>query len=73
MDADEAIGRNVRRIRGERSQQSVAVSMTMLGGGRWDKSIVGKVELGKRSLKLSEAATLVGILGCTLDDLVKER
>lgn len=72
MATDETIGRNVRRIRGERPQQSVAVSMTLLGGGRWDKSIVGKVELAKRSLRLSEAVTLAKILGCTLDDLVKE-
>lgn len=75
MDVDDdTIGGNVRRLRGERSQQSVALSMEMLGAGRWDKSMVGKVELGKRSLKLSEAVTLAGILGCTLDDLVtKER
>lgn len=69
---DEAIGRNMRRLRGERPQESVAISMTLLGGGKWDKSMVGKVELAKRSLKLSEAVTLAKILGCTLDDLVKE-
>ena len=48
--------------------------MALLGGHvTWDKSTVGKVELGKRSLKLAEAVTLASILGCSLDDLTKEK
>ena len=71
---DRQIGANVRALRGERPQSTVATSMALLGGHEtWDKSTVGKVELGKRSLKLAEAVTLASIFGCSLDDLTKEK
>lgn len=71
--SDARIGEAVRRLRGERPQVTVATSMALLGGfSSWDKSVVGKVELAKRSLKLSEAVTLAHILGCSLEDLVKK-
>lgn len=47
--------------------------MALTGGWKtWRQQTVAQVEQGDRSLKLSEAVTLAKILGCTLDDLVKE-
>ncbi len=68
---DSEIGEIVKRLRGARSQDSVATSMALLGHPTWRRQTVIRTERGERSLKLSEAATLASILGCSLDDLVK--
>lgn len=74
MTTDEKIGEHVREHRDARgfSQAHIAAVMNLKGFHTWDKSVVGKVELGKRSLKLTEAVALCGpaVLGCSLTDLV---
>lgn len=73
-DRDQLIGANVRRLRGGRSQDSVATSMALTGGwSTWRRQTLIKIERGERPLRLAEAVTLSAIFGCTLDDLVAER
>lgn len=71
--SDEQVGATVKRLRGARSQDALAASMALLGHPTWRRQTVIRTERGERSLKLVEAVTLASILGCTLDDLAKER
>jgi hypothetical protein len=61
---DELIGRNVLRLRGERSQKDVADAMRELGY-LWSQTTVWKVEQGTRSLRLHEAEALARVLGAS--------
>lgn len=70
---DQQIGANVRARRGRRPQESVAVSMRVLGHESWRPKTLSLIENGRQSLKMREAVTLASILGCSLDDLVKEK
>ncbi|MBP1241719.1 hypothetical protein ABID92_000453 [Frigoribacterium sp. PvP120] len=61
---DELIGRNVLRLRGDRSQKDVADAMREFGYP-WSQTTVWKVEQGTRSLRLHEADALARVLGST--------
>lgn len=69
---DEAIGRNLRKLRkglkGDTSQDYIAELMRDRGF-KWSQSTVWAVEKGERPLRLSEARALVSALGAYLFDL----
>lgn len=59
---DAAIGENVKRLRGDRSQEALAKTMRTMGHA-WKKQTVYNIETGQRQLKLTEARDLLRILG----------
>lgn len=73
---DEEIGARVKVRREARrfSQAHIARVMNLKGFKTWNQSTVARVELGTRSLKLTEAEALCGgaVLGCSLSDLVAD-
>lgn len=61
MLSDEAIGENVRRLRGNVSQTELADRMRNRGH-RWSQPTVVSVEKGERALRLTEAVDLAALL-----------
>ena len=59
---DEQIGKNIRRVRGDKSQKDVATAMSDRGW-KWSQSTVWSVEKGERPLRVAEAEDLATILG----------
>lgn len=59
------IGRNVARLRGQKTQQDVAGAMRS-AGYKWSQATVWSVEKGERPLKLAEAEDLAKIMGTDL-------
>jgi hypothetical protein len=59
---DEQIGKNIRRVRGDKSQKDVAAAMSDRGW-KWSQSTVWSVEKGERPLRVAEAEDLATILG----------
>jgi hypothetical protein len=77
MTEDQAIGLRVKRLRGPRPQQSLALSMKALGRAgsdahKWTQDTVTQVETGKRRLRLAEAAVLARVLGVPMEALVTD-
>jgi len=71
-DRDEAIGQNLTRFRGERTQQDIADAMRSLGY-KWSQATVWAVEKGERPMRLTEAIDVAGILGVDVSDMVSTR
>jgi hypothetical protein len=61
-EQDKRIGQTVSILRGDRTQQAVAVAMRERGW-KWSQATVWSVEKGDRPLRLAEADDLAGILG----------
>lgn len=68
-DRDEAIGQNLARFRGERTQQDVADAMRSLGY-KWSQATVWSVEKGERPMRLTEAIDIAHILGVDVLDMI---
>lgn len=65
------IGQRVMRLRGERSQKSVADDMR-LRGWKWSQATMWSIESGDRPLRLTEATDLAAVLGVDLMDFFKD-
>jgi hypothetical protein len=61
MTPDEKIGRNLARLRGNRSQKDIADAMRERGW-KWSQATVWSIEKGERPLRVAEAADLAQIL-----------
>jgi hypothetical protein len=61
-EQDKRIGQTVLILRGDRTQQAVAVAMRDRGW-KWSQATVWSVEKGDRPLRLAEADDLAGVLG----------
>lgn len=70
-DEDKTIGKNVARLRGDRSQQLVADEMRSRGYD-WSQATVWSVEKGRRPLRFAEAAQLADILDVAVTDMLPE-
>ena len=70
VTAEQAAGRELRRLRTARgwSQEEVARRMTARGHG-WHQALVAKTEAAQRPLRLNEAADLVALYGTGLESL----
>ena len=66
---NQQIGRNLQKLRGERSQQRVADYMRDCKH-KWSQSTVWSVEKGDRPLRLTEAKDLAAFLEVQLGDLL---
>lgn len=64
-DRDVAIGQNLTRLRGDKTQQDVAAAMRA-AGYKWSQATVWAVEKGERPLRLSEAEALSKALGASV-------
>ncbi|MBT1169593.1 helix-turn-helix transcriptional regulator [Bifidobacterium sp. SO4] len=62
-EVDALVGENVRRLRGNMSQEDVASKMRTSYGHAWKKQTVYNIEAGQRQLKLSEARDLLNLFG----------
>jgi hypothetical protein len=69
-DRDAAIGQNLIRLRGEKSQQDVADAMRA-AGYKWSQATVWAVEKGERPLRLAEAESLAEVLGTRIDNFTR--
>jgi hypothetical protein len=69
-DRDVAIGQNLIRLRGEKSQQDVADAMRA-AGYKWSQATVWAVEKGDRPLRLAEAESLAEVLGTRIDNFTR--
>lgn len=67
-DRDEAIGQNLARFRGERTQQDIADAMRSMGY-KWSQATVWAVEKGERPIRLTEAMDIARELRVDLSDL----
>lgn len=67
---DEAIGKNIARLRGDMSQAALAEHMKAKGW-KWSQSTVWSVEKGDRPLRLREASDLAVILQASVNDLLR--
>lgn len=70
-DVDATIGKNLLRLRGDRSQQEIADGMRHQGW-KWSQATVWSVEKGERPLRLAEALSLAKLLFVRLDDLIMQ-
>ncbi|MCF3137668.1 helix-turn-helix domain-containing protein [Paenarthrobacter sp. AR 02] len=70
-DVDAIIGKNLVRLRGDRSQQEIADGMRHVGW-KWSQATVWSVEKGERPLRLAEALSLAKLLFVRLDDLIMQ-
>jgi hypothetical protein len=61
-EQDKRIGQTVSILRGDRTQQAVAVAMRERGW-KWSQATVWSIEKGDRPLRLAEADDLAGVLG----------
>lgn len=68
-EKDVAIGENVTKLRGAKTQQDVADAMRARGY-KWSQATVWAVEKGERPLRLAEASDLAAILDQQVDALV---
>lgn len=66
---EQVIGENVRRIRGERSQDEVA-RFARVYGLPWTQQVIGAVEAGSRRLDITETILLSGALGVGVLELL---
>ncbi|WP_309065342.1 helix-turn-helix domain-containing protein [Microbacterium sp.] len=60
--ADERIGANLAKLRGDMSQTALAAEMRSRGF-KWSQPTVVAIERGERAIKLAEAEVLVDVLG----------
>lgn len=60
-DLDKRIGDNLKRLRGDKSQDDIALAMKERGF-KWSQATVWNVERGERPLRLAEARVLVEVL-----------
>lgn len=68
---DVQIGRNIARLRGDRTQQSVAEEMRAWGW-RWSQATVWSVETGERPLKYWEVVDLARVLEVPVEAFTSE-
>lgn len=68
-DEDSEIGKNLARIRGQKTQQEVADAMRKLGW-KWSQATVWSIEKGERPLRLAEARDVTTLLSKRLEDLL---
>lgn len=69
-NADELIGLNLQRLRGDLTQTSIANTMKEMGH-KWSQPTVVSIEKGERPLRLAEARDVAAILGVAISDLIK--
>ncbi len=65
----DVVARNVRRLRGGRSQDEVA-RFVRVYGLPWSRSVIASIEAGTRSLDLAEAVLLAAALGVGVGGLL---
>lgn len=68
-EVDAAIGRNVARLRGAKTQQEIADAMRG-AGFKWSQATMWSVEKGERPVRLAEAQVLAGVFDCSLERLL---
>lgn len=68
--SDAQIGKNLARLRGDRSQKDVAEAMKARGW-KWSQATAWSVEKGDRPLRLSEALDVAEILGTPVSELTR--
>lgn len=68
---NQQIGENVRRLRGDMSQEELATRLRRYGY-KWSKATVWAIENGSRPLKLTEAQDLMEVFGMTAKGAVSE-
>lgn len=68
-DRDVAIGQNLARLRGDKTQQDIAEAMRA-AGYKWSQATVWSVEKGERPLRLVEAEALSGVLKSSIDRML---